>query len=297
MKRRLATLALLATAAAWGATFTMVKNVIAKMAPEAFIFWRFLVAAVVLLGVVFLRRRWRRGSAMNGTNGTYGTYESHSSHRSHESHASLLPGVILGLLIFGAYWTQTRGLMTISPSRSAFLTGLYVVLVPFLQGKVKRNAWIAAGLALLGTIVLVGKPQGSAAIGDALTIACALFSAFHVVYAARFTTQDTATGLAAIQVAFVALAAAPFAAFSPPVAWSASIVSVILFTAIVTTALAFAALMWGQAHVSATEAAVILSFEPVAAAITSIAFYGEPMTAAFLIGAALILAAMLLSQL
>ena len=271
MKRRLAALALLLTAASWGATFTLVKSVISKMAPESFIFWRFLTAGLILVVVALVRRSVSR--------------------------AMLWPGVVLGILIFGAYWTQTRGLLTISPSRSAFLTGLYVVVVPFLQGRVRRNGWIAAGLALAGTIALVGKPEGPAAIGDALTVGCALFSAFHVVYAARVTTHDTATGLAAIQVLFVALAAAPFAAFTPAVPWSASIVGAILFTAVVTTALAFAALMWGQAHVTATEAAVILSFEPVAAAITSIAFYGEPITAAFVIGAALILAAMLLSQL
>ncbi|HUR81029.1 MAG TPA: DMT family transporter [Thermoanaerobaculia bacterium] len=271
MKRRLAALALLLTAAAWGATFTLVKNVIARMAPEAFIFWRFLTAAVILFAVALVRRRLTR--------------------------AMLTPGIVLGLLVFAAYWSQTRGLMTISPSRSAFLTGLYVVIVPFLQRSAKRNAWIAAVLALLGTFALVGRPEGGRAMGDLLTLGCAIACAFHVVYAARVTTQDTASGLAAIQVGVVALAAAPFAAFGPPVAWSASIVSAILFTAIVTTALAFAALMWGQAHVSATEAAVILSFEPVAAAITSIAFYGEPITGAVLLGAALILAAMLLSQL
>jgi drug/metabolite transporter (DMT)-like permease len=278
VKRRIAALALLATAAAWGATFTLVKSVIGRMAPEAFIFWRFLTAAVILLAVAFARRRLSR--------------------------ALLTPGIVLGLLIFGAYWAQTRGLMSISPSRSAFLTGLYVVVVPFLQGRVKRHAWIAAGLAVVGTIVLVGggsfavfAAQDDTWIGDLLTILCAVFSAFHVVYAARVTTNETATGLAAIQVAFVAVAAAPFAAFGPAVQWSASIVGAIIFTAVVTTALAFAALMWGQAHVTATEAAVILSFEPVAAAITSIAFYGEPITGAFLAGAALILAAMLLSQL
>ena len=278
MKRRLAAVALLATAAAWGATFTLVKSVIGRMAPESFIFWRFLTAALILLAVAFARRRLSR--------------------------ALLTPGLVLGVLIFGAYWAQTRGLMTISPSRSAFLTGLYVVIVPFLQGKVRRNAWIAAGLAVAGTFALVGggsfalfAARDGGWIGDALTIACAIFSAFHVVYAARVTTNETATGLAAIQVAFVAVAAAPFAAFGPAVRWDASIAGAVVFTAVVTTALAFAALMWGQAHVTATEAAVILSFEPVAAAITSIAFYGEPVTGAFLIGAALILAAMLLSQL
>jgi len=74
------------------------------------------------------------------------------------------------------------------------------------------------------------------------------------------------------------------------------IVIVILFTAIVTTALAFAALMWGQAHVSATEAAVILAFEPVAASLTSIIWDHEPMTRAFVMGALLILTAMIVSQ-
>jgi drug/metabolite transporter (DMT)-like permease len=266
-----AALALLATATAWGATFTLVKNVIRQMSPEAFIFWRFLAAGAILLAIALLRRSLTRNL--------------------------LVPGVVLGVLIFGAYWAQTRGLMTISPSRSAFLTGLYVVLVPFFQRKATWKAWVAALLALAGTAAMVGPVQGPAAIGDVLTILCALFSAGHVVYAARATTNDSATGLAAIQVLFVAAAAAPLALFAPAFAWTPGIITAILFTAVVTTALAFAALMWAQAHVTATQAAVILSFEPVAAAITSIAFYGEPITGAFLLGAALILAAMLLSQL
>jgi drug/metabolite transporter (DMT)-like permease len=278
VKRRLAALALFSTAAAWGATFALVKDVIRQMTPESFLFWRFLAAGIILLVVALARRSLSR--------------------------AMLGPGIVLGLLIFGAYWTQTRGLMTISPSRSAFLTGLYVVLVPFLQGKVSANGWTAAVLALAGTVVMVGggafsftAGPGALGIGEMLTLACALFAAVHVVVAARTTTKETATGLAAIQVAFVAVAAAPFAAVAPAIRWSPSLVMAVLFTAVVTTALAFAALMWGQAHVTATEAAVILSFEPVAAALTSVAFYGEPVTATFIAGAVLILAAMLLSQL
>ena len=272
MKRHhLAVLALFATAAAWGATFTLVKSAIAHISPESFIFWRFVCASPILL---FFARR-------------------------HLSRALLVPGLTLGTLIFIAYITQTRGLLTISPSRSAFLTGLYVVMVPFLQReKAKRNAWIAALLAVIGTTILVGGDFNlRATSGDVLTLICAVASALHVTFTARFSTRQTSIALAAIQVTFVMLASAPFAFRSPPAQWSGSLVFAILFTAIVTTALAFAALMWGQAHVSATEAAVILSFEPVAAAITSIAFYGEPLTAAFALGAALILAAMVLSQL
>lgn len=273
MKRHhLAVLALLATAAAWGSTFALVKDTIRSMTPETFIFWRFTTAGLVLAAIAAMRRRLAR--------------------------PLLLPGIILGTLVFGGYWMQTHGLLTISPSRSAFLTGLYVVIVPFFQwktaGRPKATAWIAAILALLGTTILIGKVDLQTGIGDALTLACAIVFALHVVFSARWSTRENAIALAAVQVLFVGLAAAPFIS---NVAWNATLVATILFTAIVTTALAFAALMWGQAHVTATEAAVILSFEPVVAAITSMAFYGEPLTPAFLLGAVLILAAMLLSQL
>jgi drug/metabolite transporter (DMT)-like permease len=270
-RQHLAVLALLATAGAWGATFTLVKNVIQRMSPEAFIFWRFLAAGVILLVFAMIRGRITR--------------------------ALLFPGLILGILVFGAYVSQTRGLLTISPSRSAFLTGLYLVFVPFFQWKTKWTAWVAALLALGGTALIIGKIESRLAIGDALTLFCAILVALHVVFAARWTAKETATPLAGIQVLMVAVLAAPFAFAGPPVQWTTSIVAAILFTAVVTTALAFAALMWAQAHVTATQAAVILAFEPVAAAITSIAFYGEPVTMAFVAGAALILAAMLLSQL
>jgi len=280
-RRWLAVLALFATAGAWGATFTLVKNIVGRMSPEPFIAWRFTIAGVILL--VAAHRRLSR--------------------------SLLLPGVVLGLLVFTGYMAQTHGLRFISPSRSAFLTGLYVVMVPFFQwlqesgGRPRAsnapplNAWIAAVLAVVGTTVLIGGGfEARLSFGDALTIFCAVIFAIHVVFSARWSRQESAAALAGIQVLFVGLAAAPLALFTRPTPWDAKIVVVILFTAVVTTAMAFAALMWGQAHVSATEAAVILSFEPVAAAITSIAFEGEPLTVPFAGGAGLILMAMLLSQ-
>jgi drug/metabolite transporter (DMT)-like permease len=82
--------------------------------------------------------------------------------------------------------------------------------------------------------------------------------AFHVVLSSRYSEQHSATGLAAVQVLAVGLLAAPPALFAPRAPASLEVVVVIVFTAIVTTALAFAAVMWGQRQVTATEAAVIL---------------------------------------
>jgi drug/metabolite transporter (DMT)-like permease len=272
--RWLAVLALFATAAAWGASFTLVKNVVATMAPEPFIFFRFTLAGLILL---FVARR-------------------------HLSRALLLPGLILGIFVFTGYLAQTHGLRFISAPRSAFLTGLYVILVPFFQwrttGRPRLNVWIASLLAVIGTTILVGDGFTSGSIlGDVLTLACAVIFALHVVYTARWSTSEGSAALAGIQVFVVGLAAAPLTLFARPTPWNTTLIAIILVTAIVTTAIAFAALMWAQAQVSATEAAVIFSFEPVAAAITSIAFEGEPLTRSFIAGGLMILAAMLLSQL
>ncbi len=272
-RRWLAVLAVLATATAWGMTFPLVKDVLVRISPEAFIATRFILAGLIL--AVAARRSLRRNL--------------------------LRPGLLLGLLVFAGYEMQTHGLITISASRSAFLTGLYVVLVPFFQwrttGRPPLNVWIASVLAVIGTTILIGGGfTARPTFGDLLTLACAFAFAWHVVLSARHSTNETSTALAAIQVLTVGLLAAPITLFTRPTVWDTKIVAVILFTAIVTTAIAFAALMWGQAHVSATEAAVILSFEPVAAAITSIAFEGEPFTVPFAIGAGLILGAMVLSQ-
>jgi drug/metabolite transporter (DMT)-like permease len=271
----LAAFAIMVVASAWGATFALIKDVLRSIAPEPFIFWRFTIAGLVLCAIAFHRRILHRGL--------------------------LAPGAILGTLVFIGYWAQTRGLLFISPSRSALLTGVYVVLVPFAELLLRRKrvpltAWIASVLAVAGTSWLIGGFDSRPTVGDLLTLACAVCFALHVVYTADFTARHSAIGLAAVQVLVVGLAAIAPSAFAPRPPLSLQVVAVVLFTAIVTTALAFVALMWGQARVSATEAAVILSFEPVAASVVSIAFYGEAVTRGTVIGGLLILLAMVVSQ-
>jgi len=274
-KRPLAIAALLLVATAWGMSFTFVKNVLAQIAPERFIMLRFLLAGTVLLALAAMRRELRR--------------------------AVLFPGVTLGALVFAGYWSQTRALLYISPSRSAFLTGLYVVMVPFADWllhrvRITRLAWIGSALATIGMMLLVGAVDARVHWADLVTIFCAACFALHVVLSAKYTATTPATALAAVQVFFVGAAAIIPAQFAVRQPVTTPIVAVIAFTALVTTALAFVFMMWGQAHVSATEAAVILAFEPVAASITSIVWDHEAITIQFLCGAALILAAMVLSQ-
>lgn len=273
---RFAVALLFLVATAWGATFTLVKNVLRLIAPEPFICLRFTLAGVVLVVIALAWRQLRR--------------------------SAIAPGALLGLLVFAGYWLQTHALMTIAPSRSAFLTSLYAVLVPFADrvlfaAPIPLRVWMASFLAAIGTTLMLGGVDARAGFGDVLTLLCAVCFALHVVLAARYGAVFSALGLAAVQVLVVGMAAAPASAFAPRPQLTREVVAAIVFTAIVTTALAFVALMWGQARVTATEAAVILAFEPVAASVTSIVFDHEPLTLTFIAGGATILAAMILSQL
>ena len=272
----LAVAALLLVAAAWGATFTLVKHTLTLIAPEPFIVLRFTTAGLALLCVAIMSRKLSR--------------------------SALRPGIILGALVFSGYWCQTRGLMTISPSRSAFLTGLYVVVVPFCDRllfatRIAVPAWLGSLLAAIGTTLLIGGIDARAGFGDLLTIAGAVCFAMHVVLSARYSAATSSLGLAAVQVVVVGLAAVPPSLFVPRPRLTSTVIAVVLFTAIVTTAIAFVVLMWGQARVTATEASVILAFEPMAASITSVVFEHEAVTMGFVAGAAMILGAMVLSRL
>jgi len=275
-KHWLAVTVLFLVAGAWGTTFTIVKSVLARIPPEPFIVLRFTLAGVVLLTIAWTSRQLPR--------------------------SALRPGLILGALVFSGYWLQTRGLMSISPSRSAFLTGLYVVMVPFCDRllfarRIAARAWLGCVLAAAGTTLLIGGIDVRAGFGDVLTIICAVCFALHMVLSAKYSTGTSVLGLAAVQVIVVGMLAIPPSLFVPRPHLTPFVIAVILFTAIVTTALAFVALMWGQSRVTATEAAVILAFEPMAASITSIVFQHEPITPGFVAGALLILGAMVISQL
>jgi drug/metabolite transporter (DMT)-like permease len=275
-KHWLAVIVLFLAAGAWGATFVIVKSVLARIPPEPFIMLRFTIGGVVLLAIALSSRQLPR--------------------------SALRPGLILGALVFGGFWLQTRGLMSISPSRSAFLTGLCVVMVPFCDRllfakRIAARAWLGVILAAGGTTLLIGGIDARAGFGDILTILCAACFALHIVLSAKYSTATPVLGLAAVQVIVVGIAAIPPSLFVPRPHLTRYVMTVILFTAIVTTALTFLAMMWGQSHVTATEAAVILAFEPMAASITSIVFQHEPITLGFVAGAVMILVAMVISQL
>ncbi len=286
MKRRRADLALAGVTCIWGATFTLVKDALQDSSTLLFLAMRFSLAAVVL-ALVF-----RRPAARPAPSGP-------------PTGRALFPGVLAGLCLYVAYWLQTAGLRFTTPSKSAFLTALCVVMVPLLAAAVYRVwpspseglgvATATAGMALL-TLPGFGVQVNP---GDLLTVGAAFGFAVHVMVVGHFSPTIGFERLSVVQIATVAaLTLASFWWAEPVMArWSVRLAFAVLVTGLLCTALAFTVQAWAQQHTTPTRTALIFTLEPVAAWVTSYLAVGEVLPVRAGIGALLILAGILVVEL
>src|SRR4051794_34420731 len=272
----LATGALVGVTAIWGSTFVVVKDAVEKMPVTDFLTWRFSLAALAML---VLRPR---SVVRLGPQG-----------RRH--------GVVLGLALGIGYLLQTLGLQHTSAAVSGFITGMFVVLTPLIAAVVLRKppagpAWAAAGIATagLGLLSLQGFGMG---IGELLTLGCALSFACHIVGLGEWSSRHDAYGLAVVQLLTTAVlcaaVAVPGGLVVPP---DASVWGALVLTALAATALAFVVQTWAQAHLAPTRAAVIMTMEPVFSGVFAVVVADERLGTKTVIGAVLVLAAMLLVE-
>ena len=273
-----AKLMLLTVAFVWGATFVCVKAALGEIAPFTFLAARFWLAFAVLAAPLFTRLR--RGSI-----------------------SLWRAGGVLGTVLFAAYAFQTIGLRTTTASRAGLITGLFVVLVPLLSALVLRrplaiSAWAAALLAVLGLGLLSLPVDRSLASGDGLMLLCALMVAFHILLVARLARCYDPLALGTVQIGVVALLSGlaawltePLPIHLSPATWGA-----ILFTALPATALALLLQVVAQRRTPPHQAALLLTLEPVFAALTAFLFLGERLSGRGLVGCGLILAAMLVAS-
>ncbi len=283
-----AMLALLCVTAIWGGTFPVVKDAITPAGPMQvfdYLAWRF-AAATLAMALLRPRAVIRLGPAG----------------RRH--------GLLLGLALGLGFITQTTGLQRTPSSVSGFVTGMFVVFTPLvtaviLRRRVGRNAWIAVLVATLGLAMLSLGTSGqdathASAVGLTLLVACALAYAIHIVGLGEWSARHDSYGLAVVQLATVALLCGVVSLFGkdglrPPSdgnAWFA-----VGLTALAATALAFIIQTWAQSLLDPTRASVIMTMEPVFAGLFAVGFAGESMSWAAVLGAALVITGMLLTEL
>jgi drug/metabolite transporter (DMT)-like permease len=282
-------LLLLAVVFIWGATFAVVKSALADISPLLFNLFRMLLAA---LSLAMLYR----------------------SHIGQIDRPALVSGAITGLFLATGYQFQTAGLRLTTPSKSAFITGLVVVIVPLLlvipwlrpagTHSPRWNAYLGAltafaGILLLTTPAHAGFDFASVNTGDLLSLGCSLGFSFHMLAIAHFSPRMRFEQLAVLQVAFAALfMGVSLPLFEHPfVHWTPRVVIALLIAALLATAVAFTVQSWAQQFIPATHTALLFTLEPVFAWLTSFIFLGERLGLRSSLGALLILAGIALSEL
>ncbi|MDR2509335.1 MAG: DMT family transporter [Spirochaetaceae bacterium] len=266
----------------WGGGFVAVKDSLDFFPPLYLIALRFAIAGV-FLGAVFFKRllKIRRGT--------------------------FIRGLILSLFLFIAYAFQTIGLQHTTAGKNAFLTTIYVILVPLLGWAFSRrnpgaHIFAAAIIAIAGIGLLSLEGGFFIGIGDVLTLGCGFWFAVHIVFIARFTQghDDDPIALTILQMLFCALCAGLCALFFewpfPQDIWHFQPLASLGYLAIFSSGIAFLLQNVGQKYTPAGTAALLLSLESIFGAVFSAVMLGESMSLRMLTGCALLLFAIVLSE-
>ncbi len=292
----LATFLLCLVCFVWGAEFVLVDMAITELPTNTFTAFRFGIAAIAIWPFIFFNKN-----------------------RATDTNLLKLyaMGFLLGFILFLAFYAQTEALRFTSVSNTGFINGLIVPLVPILSFVILRkrtaiHTWLGVSAATVGLILLTSKDTQVFNLGDLLALLGAVAFAAHIVLTGHFVSKNNATLLSLIQLIAVTVYStsvillSPAPAFyypdMPAIGWfeqlfSPTMVLALLVTGLAGTAFAYWVQSAGQAIVAPHKVALIFALEPVWAHVTAWFFLDEHLDLKGWIGAALIIAAMLISEL
>ena len=271
---------LFSAALIWGTSFFIMKNALDVMPVYYLLAIRFTAGAVLLSLVCW--KKWKDFTA-----------------------DYLWRGAIIGGCLFLAYAVQTFGLSYTTPSKNAFLTAVYCVIVPFLYWAVMKQRPdrynIAAALLCVSGVGLVSlNGDLSVNIGDALTLICAFFYAAHIVAVAKVSPGKDIYLLTIFQFGFAAVYSWCFGilneTFPVEAITDPAVFLPLAYLCIMATTVALLFQNVGQIWSDPASASVILSLESVFGVICSVIFYGDQVTVPMAIGFVLIFVAVLCSE-
>lgn len=272
MRQKVASLLLLLVAMAWGASFVFMKDVLDRQSVNSFLFYRFAMAAIVLLIIhpqILRKLNWD----------------------------NIKTGGITGIFLGAGFILQTYGLTMTGAAITGFITGLYVVATPLFEQffggrKLGRRIWVSIGIATAG-LALLSVRGFAVGIGEMLVLLSALCYTGQIIGLSKWSKGRDLWTMAWIQIAVVALMTG-IASFAegietPP---DSEVWAVIIFTAIVSTVSAFIIQTWSQSIIESTKAAVIMTMEVVFSAIFAVTIGGEILSLRTLIGGTLVVISM-----
>ncbi|MBI4850885.1 MAG: EamA family transporter [Acidobacteria bacterium] len=278
----------------WGSTFFMAKEVVSQVPPINYLSTRFLIASLLLIAI---------------------------SYKQKLDVKSIKGGIVLGSMLYGGFLFQAAGLIYTSASKSGFVTGVTVIIVPFFSYFISRSKIIsehllAIFLATIGfTIITLPGKNEPINIGDILTLIGTIFWAFHIVFTGVWTQRVPSKPLLLGQIVTAAILfnlskiCFPILAVSFPIlnklsilannSWpfdSFKMILQLVYLGTIATILTIFAQTFAQKYVTATRAAIIFSLEPAFASIMAYIFAGEKITWRTIVGGILIIIAIIISE-
>ena len=280
-------LLMLITAAIWGFAFVAQRQGMETMGPFLFTGVRFFIGVVVLLPVIWFL-----------------------SKKPQQNHKAEMPtkklvfaGTVAGLLLFGAISCQQVGLQYTTAGKSGFITGLYIFFVPliglFFGQRTGSGTWLGATIALFGLYLLSIKEDFSIAEGDLLQLICAVFFAAHVLVIGYLAKRMDPLKISLVQYLVCGFISLFIAVVIEVISWDMIVATTIplLYAGIMSSGIAYTLQVVAQQHAHSSHAAIILSLEGAFAVLGGWLILDEQLPMRGLLGCALMLMGMLLSQL
>lgn len=278
MRKYIGELGLAVVAIIWGSGFVASAVSLEHFTPYQILAIRFLIG-IILLSLVFFKKL------------------------KNIKKSTIIKGSIIGVFLYLAFALQTVGLVYTTPSKNAFLTAVNVVIVPFItffifKRKMDKFELIGALLAIIGIGVLSLKLSGGINFGDFLSLLCAVAFAFHIFYTAQFVKNEDPVLLTVVQMAAATVLGFIVVLFKGDTNFVSNFegVSAVLYLGVFSTTIAFLLQTVAQKYTTETKAAIILSTEAFWGMVFSIIILSEVLTGKMVIGATLILAAIIISE-
>ena len=291
-KKYISTALLFAAAVIWGFAFAA-QDAASDMGAFTLGFARSIVAGVFLVGVVILFDRV-----------THSGRRLFSKKGIDVNKTEIIGGVIIGVVLVVASAFQQIGINSgTDGGKAAFITALYVVLVPVyalaLKKKAPVNVWVSIAIAVVGFYFLCIKSDLTVALSDLLVIAASMIFPIHILTIDHFSPKCDGIRMSMVQfftasilnliIALIAEKPSEFALIFPNIL-------PILFLGIGSSGIAYTLQILGQKDVNPAAASIILSLESVFGIVGTALFLGQTLTPREYFGCAIVLVAVVLSQ-
>lgn len=273
----------------WGTAFVAQSVGMEYIEPFTFQTGRSILAVIALWPVIWLMDRNRDGAK---------TFKAKWTDK-----RLWKTGILCGMALFVASGLQQVGLVYTDAGKAGFITAMYIVLVPVLgllfKQKVPGLVWFSVGLAVVGLYLLSCAGVSEINFGDLMLMVCAAAFAVQITLIDRLAQDLDGLRLNFVQFLVVAVLSAIVMALTEKPNWSsiAACAVPLLYTGVMSSAVAYSLQILGQQHLPSAPASLIMSLESVIAALSGWLLLGESMTGMELLGSALVFTAVILSQL